>query len=356
MRIPLDERLDRLTKWLARENDRPLVGFYVGSYFPFRRYAHSVGRLPEGFVRPDDVVAEDYLEDTERLFEMHEEAGGDMIFSAAPFLGMPWLEAALGCTVVADHDQGCTRAVAPPDFAAKPCVPEFSESNAWVAKLLEFIPALERQSAGRYPVGVTLMRGISDLLSALYGGQEFIYRMIDAPEEVRGVIERLTEFWIAFGRTLLGRLPLFHGGTGSFFYGIWCPGKAIWLQEDAAALLSPELYEEFIYPADCAVARAFEHTVIHLHPSRFIPTRQLAASPISAVELHIDYGGPRAEDLLPHYETILGAKPLLVWGDVTDRDLEFLLTRLPHRGLAIEPVASSAEEARGIWERAAARW
>lgn len=345
-----------MERWLARENERPLLGFYVGSYYPLRRYAGSVGRLPGGVVEPNDVVVADYLADTERLYELHEQTGGDMIFSAAPFLGMPWLEAALGCTVVADHDQGCTRAAPPAGFAANPRVPEFSENNPWVEKLLEFIPALEGRSGGRYPVGVTLMRGISDLLSALYGGQEFVYRMIDDPPEVHGVVERLARFWIAFGRTLLARLPLFHGGTGSFFYGVWCPGKAIWLQEDAAALLSPELYEEFIYPADCAIAQAFERSVIHLHPSRFIPSRQLAASEISAIELHIDYGGPRAEDLLAHYETILAAKPLLVWGDVTDRDLEFLLTRLPHRGLAIEPVVSSANEARRIWERAAARW
>jgi hypothetical protein len=118
------------------ENDRPLLGFYVGSYFPFRRYARSVGRLPEGVVTPDCVVPADYLEDTERLFQTHEQAGGDMVFSAAPFLGMPWLEAALGCTVLADHDQGCTRALPPPGFGANPRVPEFSECDPWVAKLL----------------------------------------------------------------------------------------------------------------------------------------------------------------------------------------------------------------------------
>lgn len=348
MNIPLDERLGRMRQWLGRANDRPLVGCYLGSYYPFRRYPAGSARLPHGAIEAADLRVEDFLEDTERLFREHEEAGGDMIWSAAPFFGIPWVEAALGCGVVADHQQGCTRAVAP----ANPAVPEFREDNPWVAKALEFAEPLARQSAGRYPVGVTLMRGVSDVLSALYGGQEFIYRMCDAPEETEAFIAKLTDFWIAFGRSLLRRLPRYHGGTGSFFYGVWCPGEAIWLQEDAAALLSPALYERFIYPADCRIARAFEHTIIHLHPSRYIPSARLAKSGLSAIELHIDYGGPRAEELYPHYRTILEAKPLLVWGDITAADLEFLMTRLPHQGLAIQPVAQSAAEAREIWERA----
>ena len=315
------------------------------------RYAGSVKHLPDGLVTPADVVVADYLEDSDRLFAWHEEAGGDFVWSAAPFPGLPWVEAALGCGVWADHGAGSTRAMAPAGFDGR--VPEFREDNPWVAKMLEFIPALAAQSGGRYPVGVTLMRGIADLLAALYGGEAFVFRMLDEPGEVRAVVEKLTDFWIAFGRRLLERLPLFHGGTSSYFYGLWCPGKMIWLQEDAAALLSPGLYEEFIYPADCRIADAFEHTAIHLHPSRLIPTGPLTRSGIDVIELHIDHDGPRAEALAGHYREVLKAKPLLVWGEVTEADLEFILTQLPRQGLAVNVMAESAEQAHAIWERAA---
>ncbi len=351
MTIPLHERLARLSAWVERRNDRPLAGFTLGSYYPLHRYPNGSRRIPDGIVQPDDVVPEDYIEDTERLFNLHERAGGDLVWSAAPFLGLPWLEAALGCGVVADHHIGSTRSIPPPDFAARPVVPAFSERNPWVARMLEFIPALVRQAAGRYPVGVTLMRGISDLLSALYGGGEFVLRMHDAPGEVDDVVRQLTEFWIAFGRCLLDRLPLFHGGTGGFLYGMWRPGKNIWLQEDAVALLSPSLYERFIYPADCRIIEGFEHVAMHLHPTRFIPTRLLAATKLDVIELHIDHDGPRAEAIEQHYRRALESKPLLIWGDVTAADLEFILTRLPHRGLAVNIVVDSVEEARAMWDR-----
>jgi hypothetical protein len=351
MKLPLDERLGRLGDWFHRRNRRPLVGFSLGSCYPLRRYANSVRRIPGGAVSPQDIVVADYLDDSDRLFELHEEAGGDMVWSAAPFWGIPWVEAALGCGVVADHEAGSTRSVPPPGFALNPVVPEFSETNPWVAKMLEFVPALAERSGGRYPVGVTLMRGISDLLSALYGAQEFVYRMHDRPDEVHEVVERLTAFWIAFGRCLLDRLPLFHGGTGSFQYALWCPGKMVWYQEDAVALLSPSLYERFVYPADLRIASAFEHTAVHLHPTRFIPTQHLVRSDTSVIELHIDHDGPRAETLFAHYTAVLASKPLLVWGDVSAADLDFLLTRLPHPGLAINLLVSSVEEAHAVYER-----
>jgi hypothetical protein len=355
MHIPLRERLDRLTQWLVRRNDRPLLGFTLGSYYPLRRYPVGSRRLPQGVVKPEHVVVGDALNDTDRLFREHEEAGGDFVFAAAPFLGLPWVEASLGCGVEADHTSGSTRSTPPPGFLRNPVVPGFSADNAWVTKMLEFIPALETQSAGRYPVGVTLMRGIADLLSALYGPEIFVLRMYDDPEEVHAVVAQLTEYWIEFGRCLLDRLPLFHGGTGSFLYGLWCPGKMIWLQEDAVSLLSPALYEKFIYPADCRIAESFENAVIHLHPTRFIPSRHLVATKLAAIELHIDHDGPRAEALEPHYRTIMETKPLLIWGDLTPADLEFILTRLPREGLAVNVVVGSAPEARSLWERMVAR-
>lgn len=352
MKIPLSERIQRLTQWFHGRNDRPLLGFFLGPQYPLHRYCGSGIHLPDGCVRPQDVVVSDYLDDYDRLYELYEEAGGDLIWSASPFWGLPWMEASLGCRVLADHRAGSTRTQPPPGFADKPTIPEFSRDNPWVRKMLEFIPALQQRSGGRYPVGVTLMRGISDLLSALYGGQQFILRIYDAPDEVHSVVEQLTEYWISFGRCLLEEVPLFWGGTGSFFYSVWCPGQTIWMQEDAAALLSPELFEEFIYPSVCRIADGFENTVMHLHPSQFVPLDYLMNTKIDVIELEIDKGGPTVEETLQYYQRVLPHKPLIVGpGKMTGAQLDFVLDQLPHKGLAISVDVDSPETAHNRWEQ-----
>ncbi|MCP5117640.1 MAG: hypothetical protein GY953_43000, partial [bacterium] len=136
MRIPLTERLGRLTNWFDQQNDRPLFGFTLGSYYPLHRYPGGAKDL-NGVIGPEDIVVEKFFDDTDRLYELHEQAGGDFVFSAAPFLGVPWVEAALGCGVEADHTTGSTRSLPPSGFASRAVVPEFSDRDPWVAKMLE---------------------------------------------------------------------------------------------------------------------------------------------------------------------------------------------------------------------------
>lgn len=356
MIIPLQERLDRLTRWFNRQNERPLLGFHHGSQYPLHRHPGSMKRIPDGIVHPEDIVIEDYMEDTERLYQTYEAGGGDLVWAASPFWGVPWVEAALGCTIIADHKSGSSRSVPPVGFADNPVVSEFSPDNPWFRKLVEFYPALQKQACGRYPIAGTHMRGISDLLAALYGGEAFLMRMYEAPDEVEMVAKRLADFWLAFGKSLMERVPSFQGGTGAFFYAVWCPGRTIWMQDDATALMSPELYERFIYPHNVRIISEFEHTVMHLHPGRFIPIDHLLKSDLDVFELHIDKGGPTAEQLYETHMKVLAAKPLIVWGDLTQDDFDFILGHLPSQGLAINTVVESKQQAEAYWHKLEKRY
>jgi len=77
------------------------------------------------------------------------------------------------------------------------------------------------------------------------------------------------------------------------------------------------------------------------------------AAKTDVIELHIDHDGPRAKALEMHYRAILAGKPLLIWGDVPNADLDFVMTQLPHQGLAVNTVISSVEAAQQMWERVA---
>jgi len=349
--VPMMKRVENFKLFYQRENTEILFGFFYGSDYPLHRYK-AAKNLPEDRpLKPEDFNVEDYLDDCERLFEIHEACGGDFIWSASAFWGIPWLEAALGCPIYADHATGSIRSEIPDDFSKTLSIPTFDMESPWIKKTGEFLEAMAERSKGRWPIGTTRMRGISDLLSALYGVENFIYAMLENPETVQEICNKLTDFWIAYGHYQLNKIPLFCGGVGSFYYNMWAPEGTVWLQEDATALLSPALYDEFIRPCNERIVNAFQGCIIHQHSSGYAPTDAYINMGIIALEVHIDEGGPRAKDLYDLHKKIMEHKPLLIWGNLQEEDLDWIFNRLPANGLAVMTTVSSPEEARRLWDK-----
>jgi hypothetical protein len=292
---------------------------------------------------------EEYLADYDRLYSEMEECPGDFIFGASAFWGIPWVEAALGCPIRVNHSTGSLYAEKPPAFDGPASVPDFDPGSPWIKKLVEFLDLLARHSAGRYPLATTRMRGVADLLAALYGGENFLFAMMERPEEVREVCGKLARFYIEIGRIQLEHIPPFHGGVGSFYYHLWAPAGTVWHQEDSVMLLSPELYGEFILPWDRDIFGAFPGNIMHFHSTGgYIPVDEVLSLGPTAVEMHIDSGGPSAEKLYDTHLRILEKCPLIIWGAMTDADLDWIFSRLPDRGVAVNVAVEDHAKARAI--------
>ena len=345
-----ESRVALFMSFYEGQNERPLFGFFKGSEYPLFRYPSS-RTLPEKRpLAPKDFDIKLFVNDSERLWSEHETCGGDFIFSACAFWGIPWLEAALDCPIFADHSTGSIYSKPPEKFSTN-SFPEFSCNNPWIELMTDMLNGLAAKSAGRFPLATTRMRGIADLLSALYGGDSFIFAMLENPEEVKAYTAQLTEFFIKTAKHQLKHIPEFHGGIGSFYYYMWAPVGTVWHQEDAAALLSPDLYKEFIEPCDRKIASAFSNVIMHEHSTGFVPVQSYLDMDMTALEMHIDIGGPSAEELFEKHMSILEQKPLLIWGDIPEKDLDWIFDKLPCRGLAINTVVDSPEQAERLWNK-----
>ena len=347
----VEDRVALFRQYYAMENERPLLGFFLGSEFPLHRYQAAKSLPQDRPLTPDDFRVEPYLDDCDILFETHEQCGGDFIWSATPFWGVPWLEAALGCEIFASQATGSIYSEPPKKFTGPNSIPAFDADNPWMQKSVEFITKLAQRSRGRWPLATTRMRGVSDLLAALYGGNEIVFAMMDQPDEIKASAGKLTDFFIEYGKLQLKHIPTFHDGIGSFYYYMWAPAGTIWHQEDAAALLSPDMYREFIEPCDRKIVDSFDGCIIHKHPTGYFPVDSYLSMNVTALELHIDQGGPSAEQLYDVHKKILAKKPLLIWGDISEKDMDWIFSKLPHQGLAVNIVVSSSQQARDIWDK-----
>jgi hypothetical protein len=347
-RKSIAERVDGFRRYYQRLNERPLLGFFCGSEYPLFRYRAAVALPTDRPLRPEDFDAAAYAADAARLFEEHENCGGDFIWAGSAFWGIPWVEAVIGCSLYADQSTGSISSRKPTDLRGPDGVPDFDPCHPWIAKLGEMLDCLAETSLGQWPISTTRMRGISDLLTALYGSAEFIFAMMERPEEVQNTCRRLTDLWIQIGQFQLERIPLFRNGVGSYGYNMWAPPGTIWHQEDAVAMLSPRLFDEFIRPCDQRIVGAFEHCIIHTHPSGFLPMDAYLGMDFTAIELHIDQGGPTVQELWNQHRQILEKKPLLIWGRLGEDELDWVFSRLPPQGLAVMSIVADVEQAQTL--------
>ena len=335
--------------FLNREEvDRPLLACTWGSYFPLEMFPTGAASLPQGYLRPEMINVEAFLPDYERYYQFHQEAPDDVPWVAAPFIGIPWTEAILGCPIAASAET----------IWSEPFVTDwgqlegihYSPENPWVQKLREFMTVLGQHSAGRYPVGTTLMRGPADILAALRGHTNLALDLYDCPDRVERAARLAADVFIGSTRAQLELATGFGGGYCSgYIFRLWSPQECAWNQADAAAFLSPRFYKQLILPQDARIAGAVPYCFFHLHPPALYASDILADVPeVSVIEVNIDHSGPTATDLIPVFARIQRKKPLVVWGRLRDEDVDNLLQSLSPRGLCLAPIVDTVEEAAGI--------
>jgi hypothetical protein len=345
----ISERVELWKQFYAKKNEQPLFGFFVGSEYPVARY-QAARSLPEGRpLVPSDFDVDAFCDDNDRLFAAHEACGGDFIWAADAFWGIQWIECLCGLPMFCNHKSSNLHFQTLENFSGE--VPIFDPQNEWARLAAEFLDKGAARAAGRYPLATTRMRGISDMMSALYGGGNFVYQLMDEPEQTREVCRKLTELYIGFSKFQLDHIPDFHGGIGSFYYSNWAPKGTVWHQEDTAAMLSPAMYAEHFKEWDEQIVNSFENNIMHMHSTGFIPLDDYLGMNFTAMELHIDTGGPSAEALYETHKKILAKKPLLIWGDIPEKDLDWIFSKLPPQGLAVNTVVNSPEQAEILYSK-----
>jgi DNA-binding FadR family transcriptional regulator len=348
VRASLEERLDLHRAFWARESQpRPVAAFRVGDFFFARHFKAARALLEPGkMITPEMLVVEDFLADYERMFKEADALSQDGFWTAEPYTGIPWMEAILGSPVRAGEES----------FTSRPCLSSpaealekvrFDPGNPWLAKYLEFTTALVALSRGRFPVGMPIMRGPSDILGALIGQQEMVIALMrEEPARLHRLIETIAAAFLAVIDAQNALNPPFHGGTALGFYHVWAPGPSIWFQDDLSAILSPRLYRDFFIPPARRILAGRPFNAVHLHPSSFFILEELLRlEELKTVEVNKDVGGPSVSEMLPVLGRILEGRRLILWGDLTLDDLALVKRHLPCRGLFLNVVAPTPEEA-----------
>jgi hypothetical protein len=108
------------------------------------------------------------------------------------------------------------------------------------------------------------LEGLTDIISGLYGTENFLMDLVSKPNEVKKVMEHFKRVWInAFNN--FNKIISVCGNAGSVNWsGLWAPGTTFLLQEDTSYMLSTELFQKFCLKHIYDFVDAVDFPIYHL--------------------------------------------------------------------------------------------
>ncbi|HCM28421.1 MAG TPA: hypothetical protein DIC34_18135 [Treponema sp.] len=356
-----DERLDGKLElyrnfWDMKPVSRPMVGFDVGGWFPFQRYADLRNIQEKGFIEPEMLDARRCLPDYDAFMARCLEVDDDFIKGVCPVSAIPWMEGMLGCALQrSGQSVWAVERMASWEELSGLALSAESADNPWFRKYIEFVRVLTERAGGRYPVGLPILRGVTDVMGALRGHTEAIIGLMEDPAEATAFAGRAAEVLIALTKAHHAATVPFRGEHFIEAYSMWAPGPLVRMQEDATAVYSPDLYRNIVLEADRRIARAFPYSIIHLHSSSlFLLDDFLSIKEIGVFQVNRDVGEMGLPDLIPYLKRIQEeGRRIFLRGPLDKDDFELVAKNLSPIGLMVQSVVGSAEEARALSTEAA---
>lgn len=335
--------------WERGDVSTPLIIFTVGvgsdawSYWAGNPGAAFLWNREE--VLPEHIKPREFV-DSQRAYLEQLVNLDDGFRAAIPFPAFPWMEAIVGCRIASTGTHFVSRSVlnSLEDYQRI----KFDIENPWVQKYLEFLNVYQEAFQNTHPIGQSVIRGPSDLFTALLGAEKAIESVIINPILSRQILTDLAEVIDQFLRFQRKFIPPFLGGYVIGQYELWCPAMSQRIQQDNATLYSPKIYRDFFKPLDEKIAKAVPYTLFHLHSSALFLLEELLDIPgIAVFQVSRDEGHCRWEDILPQLQRIQNCgKNLVIKGRMSGDENTALKKWLHPCGLCIQPVVDSLEEAK----------
>ena len=347
-----DELIRRHTAfWSCAETDRPLIVALFRAYQDTELVAAAVG---PGELTPERIDPRPLLHVYDEMAAARDAIGDDMVAPAEALLGIPWLEAICGCRVLVPEGKSLWPEAT--DETAKAQEIRFDEANPWFRRLLAVQAAVVEHAAGRYPVSMSHLRGPTDILSALLGSQPFLTALVDEPERVAHLANAAAQVWLRVAQAQEAIVPAYRGGYAIRQFGLWSPGRSVWLQDDTSGMMSLRHYRRtFLEPLRAMSVYPFG--VLHLHAPSLHVAETLAVVPnIRAINVYFDAPGVTLQAAMPTLQRLQAKKmPLILAKDVyagfSLEEYREILDALSPRGLSVHLKADSVEEGRAVMAR-----
>lgn len=187
----------------------------------------------------------------------------DFVLHLQPQMGVGVFASAFGCEASFPHDQmPWTKFVIKSGEPAEKVydIAPPGIRDGLLGDVLDFTEYFQQKAGDQYPIALTDMQGPIDTAYLVWDSTDFMVAMYEHPDEVHHLMRMVTDLIIKFvkkQRELAGEFIPAH-------LPFYLPdGGGISVSEDALAVLSPHLYEQFSLPYINELSEEFGGIVIH---------------------------------------------------------------------------------------------
>jgi len=232
---------------------------------------------------------------------------------------------------------------------------KFDPDNKWWQLTKRLAEVLTRSAKGKFIVGLPDLGGPIDILASLRGTQNLLVDLIEHPQEIKEASSLLLELWLHYYQELHEIMQKGAEGGSSAWMSIWAPGRWYPLQGDFAAMISSQMFEEFVISGLEKQCRYLDNAIYHLDGPGQIDHLDLLLdiSELDGIQWSPGAGNPSvgSPQWFPLYKKIQKKNKLLTIFGIAAEEIEPLLNEISPEGLLLSINCSSEEEARILLEK-----
>jgi len=211
-----------------------------------------------------------------------------------------------------------------------------------------------KASGGRYLVGMPDLVENMDILAALRDSQKLMFDLIEHPGWVHECLAAINQAYFAVFERFFEIIRDPWGGNAFSAFCIWGPGKTAKVQCDAAALISPRMFRQFVVPPLAEQCAWLDYSMFHLDGTQAIPHLDalLEIEALDAIEWTPQVSIPQGGDPMWYdmYRKILDAGKSVQAIGVEPDEVIPLLDAVGPNGMFIMVNARSEAEAYAVVE------
>jgi len=116
---------------------------------------------------------------------------------------------------------------------------------------------------GSHKISIPDLGGTMDIIASLRGTDALLYDLYDNREEVLRCIEIVSDLWEHSYNLIADLLAKYQEGSATW-WPIWSRGRSFTLQCDFCAMISPDMYNDFIHPHIKRQTEFLDNSIFHL--------------------------------------------------------------------------------------------